>query len=326
MFLADYVQRFADKKTEELRRQIEKIYRQAAREVRKKLEDFNRAHKIIADKMRQDVAAGKITEQDYKDWLRNQVYTGDRWKAKLDEITKVYQNADKKAREMVGETDKTVFAEAANWQAYRTEIDVNGAVSFDLYDRKTVNRLIKDNPKMLPEWKIDEPKDYVWNEKRVQNAVTQGIIQGESVYDIGKRLTIDLAASNANKMDMFARTAVTGAQNAGRVERMEEADKKYGLKTKKQWISAHDNRVRDTHIELDGTSVDYNDSFVLQDGRTIRFPGDPMAEPDLVYNCRCSLLYIPVGGVQGDYDIEHHRLPQYEAYNKWKEAKNSAKN
>lgn len=319
--MADLAQKYSDKQIEELEKQIGKVYAQAAREVKQKMDSFWAAHKIKAEKMLEDVKRGKITEQDYKDWLRNQVFQGERWKNKLDDITKVYRNADKEARRMVGDTDKTVFAEAANIQAFETEKAVNGGVSFTMYDRKTVDRLIKDDPKMLPEWKIDEEKDYIWNEKRVQNAVAQGIIQGESVYDIGARLYKDLSASNASKMDMFARTAVTGACNAGRVERMKEADEKFGLKTKKQWISAHDNRVRDTHIELDGTAVDYDEDFKLQDGRTIRYPGDPLAEPDLVYNCRCSLLYIPVGGVQGDYSMDSHRLPEYENYNKWKAEK-----
>lgn len=316
MFLADYVQRLADKQTEELRRKIEKVYSQAAREIRKKLEDFNRAHKIIAERMRRDVEAGKITKQDYQDWLRNQVYTGERWKAKLAEITKIYQSADKEAREMVGETDKAVFTEAANWQAYRTEIDVNGAVSFDLYDRKTVNRLIKDNPKMLPEWKINEKKDYIWNEQRVQNAVAQGIIQGESVYDIGKRLTTELAASNANKMDMFARTAVTGAQNAGRIERMHEAEE-MGIKVKKRWLSAKDNRVRDAHGELDGVEVGVDEDFHNSIG-AIRFPGDPLADPSNVYNCRCTLVY-----VYPEYRQKQH-FEQHQTYKEWKEGRSNA--
>lgn len=316
MFLADYVQRFADKQTEELRRKIEKVYSQAAREIRKKLEDFNRAHKIIDERMRRDVEAGKITKQDYQDWLRNQVYTGERWKAKLAEITKIYQNADKEARRMVGDTDKDVFQEAANWQAYRTEIDVNGAISFDLYDRKTVDKLIKDNPKMLPEWKINEKKDYIWNEQRVQNAVAQGIIQGESVYDIGKRLTTDLAASNANKMDMFARTAVTGAQNSGRIDRMHEAEE-MGIKVKKRWLSAKDNRVRDAHGELDGVEVGVDEDFHNSIG-AIRFPGDPLADQANVYNCRCTLVY-----VYPEYRQKQH-FEQHQTYKEWKEGRSNA--
>lgn len=316
--MADYVQRYADKKIETLRERIAKTYAQAAREIKKKLEEFNKAHNAIAERMRRDVEAGKITKQDYQDWLRNQVYTGERWKAKLAEVTKIYQNADKEARRMVGDTDKDVFQEAANRTAYEMGgvLEVRGGVSFDMYDRKTVDKLIKDNPKMLPEWKINEKKDYIWNEQRVQNAVAQGIIQGESIYNIGKRLTTELAASNANKMDMFARTAVTGAQNAGRIERMHEAEE-MGIKVKKRWLSAKDNRVRDAHGELDGVEVGVDEDFHNSIG-AIRFPGDPLADPANVYNCRCTLVY-----VYPEYRQKQH-FEQHQTYKEWKEGRSNA--
>ena len=323
--MAGYIERYTEAQVAAYSKKIKGIYGQAAKEVHKKLDSFLAGQKVIGARMLEQVKRGEISEADYKKWLSGQVFIGDRWKAKLAEITDIYMNADKKAREMLGGTTKQVFAESANRTAYDMSKDLRGAVSFNLYDTKTVDRLLKDDPKMLPEWKINEKKDYVWNEKRVRNSVTQGIIQGESVYDIGKRLTSELSADNADKMDMFARTAVTGAQNAGRVERMKEADEKYGIKNKKQWITAGDGRVRDTHAELNGMTVDYDDDFKLQDGRTIRFPGDPMADPDLVYNCRCSLIYIPAGNVHGDYDLESHRLPEYESYNKWKQAQQEPK-
>lgn len=273
-----------------LTKKIQRVYSQAAVEVKRKTEEFWSAHRRIAAQMLADVAAGKITQADYKKWLRGQVFTGKRWKEKLDDITKVYVDADKKAREIIGGTTKNVFVDMANRTAYDMEKELRGGVSFDLYDGKTVERLLKDNPKMLPEWKIDEPKDYIWNEKRVQNAVTQGIVQGESIADIGKRLTSELATSNGAKMDMFARTAVTGAQNAGRKERLVEAEE-MGIEVKKQWIATHDNRVRDTHAYLDGQIVGVDEPFKV-DGMEIDYPGDPLAPPELVYNCRCTLAYI----------------------------------
>ena len=308
--MADYIQKWADKRADELTKKIGKIYGQAAKEVKQKMDSFWAAHKIKAQKMLKDVQDGRIKKKDYQDWLRNQVFQGERWKAKLDEVTKTYIEADKKARSMVGNTSKDVFQEAGNFQAYQTEIDVNGAVSFDMYDRKTVDRLLKDNPQMLPEWKINQKKDYVWNYDRVNNAVTQGILQGESVYDIGKRLYKDLSASNASKMDMFARTAVTGAQNAGRIERLHEAED-MGIKVKKRWLASRDNRVRDTHAELDGQEVDVDQPFTV-DGMEIDYPGDPTAPPELVYNCRCTLIY-----VYPEYKNKQH-FEDHQTYAEWK--------
>lgn len=307
-----------------LAKKIRKIYKQAAIEVRKKTAEFWSAHKRIAAQMLADVAAGKITQADYKKWLRGQVFTGKRWEEKLKDITKVYVNADEKARKIIGGTTKNVFIDAANQTAYNMEKDLTGAISFDLYDGKTIERLLKDNPKMLPEWKIDEPKDYVWNEKRVQNAVAQGIIQGESIDEIGERLTGELATSNGKKMVLFARTAMTGAQNAGRVERLHDAQD-MGIEVKKKWLATLDDRTRDAHAYLDGEEAEVDEPFHSILGN-IMYPGDPNADPANVYNCRCTLIYVypKYQHLQQNhqrYDQENKKLIQYMTYEQWKKWK-----
>lgn len=288
--MAGYVERYVDKKADELEKEVRRVYGQAAKEVQKKLDSFIAGYRSRNVEMLQMVKDGKISEQDYQKWLGGQIFQGKQWRQKLKDVTTVYMNADSKARELVGKTSKSVFVESANYTAYSIEKDLQGAVSFSLYDTKTVEKLLKDDPKMLPEWKINEKKDYVWNEKRVQNAVAQGIIQGESIAEIGNRLTSELAASNSSKMNMFARTAVTGAQNAGRMERLHETEE-MGIEVKKQWLATLDKRTRDTHQELDGQERPIDEPFEVN-GMQIDYPGDPNAPPELVYNCRCTLVYV----------------------------------
>lgn len=278
-----------------LAKRIRQTYAQAAREVRQKISAFTAAHEEKSARLLQQVKDGKITEADYKSWLRGQVFIGQRWQEKLKDITQVYVDADEKARQLVGGTMQNVFVNFANETARDIQGDFHNAVSFDMYDKNTVQRLLKDDPDMLPEWKIDEPKDYTWNRQRVQNAVTQGIIQGESVDKISARLTSELAARNANKMNMFARTAITGAQNAGRIDRLHEAQQ-MGIKVKKKWLAALDDRTRDTHRDLNGVEVDVDEPFTVKDDKGIEYeidyPGDPHADPAMVYNCRCTLIYV----------------------------------
>ena len=312
--MADYIDRFTEAQAKLFEKKIKEVYGQAAKEVNQKIQKYLLRHRAIAARMLAQVESGEISKADYKKWLSGQVFIGERWKAKVDDITNVYVNADAKAREILGGVQKRVFMESANRTAYDIGKKLFGAISFDIYDQKTVERLLKDNPKMLPEWKINEKKDYVWNEKRVQNAVTQGIIQGESIGDIGNRLTVELSADNAAKMDMFARTAMTGAQNAGRIERLKETEEA-GIEVKKKWLAARDNRVRDTHAELDGQERPVNEPFEVMgdDGRMmeIDYPGDPMAPPELVYNCRCTMVY-----VYPKYELKHetHHFPSYKEW------------
>ena len=85
-----------------------------------------------------------------------------------------------------------------------------------------------------------------------------------------------------------ARTAVTGAQNAGRMDSYVAAEN-MGIKLKKCWLATLDGRTRHEHAVLDGQSVDSDKPFKV-DGYKIMFPGDPSAPPYLTYNCRCTLI------------------------------------
>lgn len=288
--MPDHIDRYTAAQETAYAKKVKRIYSQAAKEAREKLKDFTEKSEAKSKQLLADVAAGRITEAQYKSWLRGQVFQGKQWEQKLADLTAIYTNADEKARQILSGTRRDVFTEAANFTAYQIEQDLGGSVAFNLYDDRTVRKLTRENPQMLPEWKIDEPKDYKWNYRRVNNAVTHGIIQGESVYDIGRRLTSELATSNASKMNLFARTAVTGAQNAGRIERLHETQE-MGIQVKKKWLAAKDHRVRDTHAYLDGQERDIDKPFEV-DGMTIDYPGDPTAPPELVYNCRCALTYV----------------------------------
>ena len=82
-----------------------------------------------------------------------------------------------------------------------------------------------------------------------------------------------------------ARTAVTGAQNAGRMDSYVAAEK-MGIKVRKEWLATIDGRTRHSHAMLDGKVVDKDKKF----GNGCMFPGDPNGPPWEVYNCRCTLI------------------------------------
>jgi len=55
------------------------------------------------------------------------------------------------------------------------------------------------------------------------------------------------------------------------------------------WRTAGDDRVRDSHAEMDGEERGMNEPFVSGDGNMIFYPGDPAAPPEETINCRCWL-------------------------------------
>lgn len=66
------------------------------------------------------------------------------------------------------------------------------------------------------------------------------------------------------------------------------AGNRMGGKARKTWITRRDSRVRKEHSFLDGKTVDLSDGFVVG-AELLRFPGDPLAPPNLTIGCRCRL-------------------------------------
>ena len=123
-----------------------------------------------------------------------------------------------------------------------------------------------------------------WNARRIRNELTAGIIQGESMGKIANRF-YSVMGSNRKAAVRNARTAVTSAQNGGRMDAMRRAMEQ-GYSAKKQWVSTMDERTRLSHILLGGETVDANKPF----SNGLMYPGDPDGDPSEVYNCRCTMV------------------------------------
>ena len=332
--MPDYGARVADQAIAETARQLRKVYRQAAKDLREKLAEFTARHLAKDAEKRALLEAGKITKAEYESWLRGQVFIRKQWKEKIEQASRIMDNANQAAAKIVRANKFGVFAENYNYAAYELEKLAHGSLGFNLFSSDSVARLLTQDPKMLPEWKIDQKKDYAWNRKKVEGAINQGIIQGEGIREITDRLVDNLCTQNENKMRTFARTGITGAQNAGRIQQMHDAEE-LGIKVKKRWVATLDNRTRDTHADLDGQTIPVDEPFEVTDDDgmhyEIMYPGDPMADACMVYNCRCTMIQIYEGidrtSVRRAYEDEDdsgHRKSYlvenmtYREWQKWK--------
>lgn len=283
----DYGERVAEQAIAKIFRKLTKIYKQAEKDLRKKLDVFT-ARYVALDKANQaKVAAGEMTKKDYRKWLQGSVFIGKLWKNKVNQVSKVLTNANDQATKIINNIRFSVFSENYNHQSYEIEKNISGVVSFDIYNTDAVARLVKERPKMLPAYKVDQQKDYLWNRQKVEDIITQGIIQGESIDKITARMMDGLCTQNENKMRMFARTAMTAAQNTGRLQQMKDAKKK-GVKVKKRWVATLDERTRDSHQALDGDTIDVEERFA----NGLMYPGDPNGAAKEVFNCRCKIIQI----------------------------------
>jgi uncharacterized protein with gpF-like domain len=309
----DPAEKAAEMVHEALKRRLSRIYSKARNELLKKAHDFDAQFTALDARKRALLDAGKLTQEEYQDWLRYRVFQGKKWRKQADDMTRVLENSNRIALNMINGEQNEVFAAGANYTAYKAEQLIQGldeSISFTIYDEKTVARLLKEQPELLPRKVIDGVKDRAWNRKNISNTIAQGILQGASIPDIAEMLARNTSSTNLKAMVRYARTAMTGAQNAGRIETMHRAES-MGIKVKKQWMCTLDSKTRDAHQRLDGQTVDVDKPFKSILGK-IMYPGDPEAHPGNVYNCRCTMIE-----VFPEYPYEEPR----ETYEEWKKRK-----
>lgn len=290
--MADIAHELTDKELEEMEKRLSAIYARAEKELQENVDKyFKRFEEMDAEK-RALVDAGKLTEEEYKRWRQNKIMTGRHWTAMKEQAAQELLQANRTAQEYINGRLPDVYSLNYNSTGEAIEGAVSG-YSFELVDASTVKNLATSDKTLLPYKYVDGKKDVRWNTAKVNSEVLQGIVQGESIPEIAKRLR-NVTEMNRASAIRNARTTVTSAENKGRMDSLHRAAEK-GVITRKVWLAAIDARTREAHRLLNGQDQDIDDPFKSELG-DIMFPGDPDAEdPANVYNCRCTLTYKVVG-------------------------------
>lgn len=328
--MADIGTRYTDSRQRAIEQRMHAIYRAAQAEIIEQLDAHTKRQNAQTRVKLAQVKAGKLSEEEFNKWQAGQMFTGKQWKDKVTSIATTLLTANQQANSIIEGEKRAVFGENATYQSYRLEHDANLDMSFGVYDSATVTRILRDDPTLLKPREIDEEKDIEWNRRNVTHAVAQGIIQGDSIQQIAKRIAKNTASKNEAAMTRYARTAMTSAQNAGRMEVMQEASE-MGIQVRKLWIATLDERTRDAHQELDGQTAEINEPFDSMLG-PIDYPGDPKADDANIWNCRCTLgyeykeyprekssrlAYAEYYDDEGEYHRESYTLGNV-SYNVWK--------
>lgn len=249
------------------------------------------ADRDASEKARLD--AGEITEEQYKQWRLAQIGRGKRFEALRDKVAERMTNTNAAAVAYVNDATPGIYSLNRNFAAYTIE-QVTGDVGFDLWDEQTVKRLIVEQPELMPYYPpkraLKRGIDLAWGKKQITASVTSSILQGKSIKHMADDLQSRIVTMNRDSAIRTARTAVTGAQNAGRMDSYFAAEK-MGIKCRKEWMATFDGRTRHSHAMLDGEIVDNDKKF----SNGCRFPGDPQGRPEEIYNCRCTLVSVIEG-------------------------------
>lgn len=306
-----------DKALKSLERKISREYKAAYKTANDRLMRFmERFDKQDKEKLA-EIAAGKITRKEYIEWRVKKITESVAFRGIRDVLAEDMSNANKIATGMINDFTKDVYADNVNFGVYEVESGMHMATSFTLYDKYTVENLLKDDPNIIPRARLDIPKDLRWNRKKINSAITQGILAGDSIPNIAKRLH---GVTDMNKKAAIrnARTYTTAAENKGRVDSYQYA-KSLGIQMQQEWLAVVDMRTRASHRHLDGERVDVGGTF----SNGCKFPGDPSGRPEEIYNCRCTLI-AALKGIPSDSADRFMRLPEGMTYDEWKNAADKA--
>ena len=289
----DYAHRMTDAQLAKLEQRIAKLYKDAADELTETVNSYFAQFEKRDAAMKEKLDAGEITEQYYKQWRLAQMGRGKRYEALRDKVANRYTNANETACSYVNDATPGIYTLNRNYAAYKIE-QVSSQADFTLWDEQTVKRLIVKQPDLMPYYPpkraLQRGIDLKYGKQQITASVTSSILQGKGIYGIAddmQRRMQDMSRASAIRT---ARTAITAAQNAGRLDTYRAAED-MGIKLKKQWLATLDNRTRHAHAMLDGQTVDVDKPFKV-DGYEIMYPGDSSAPGYLVYNCRCTQIAV----------------------------------
>lgn len=122
---------------------------------------------------------------------------------------------------------------------------------------------------------------------KIEKALRDGVITGGTMSEMAtavREVVRDYFNNAGIRAKLIARTEITGAMNGGALAKAKED----GFE-KKEWLTANDEVVRESHRHCqDQGSIDIDDPFV----NGLQNPGDQeSAKPGEVCNCRCTILF-----------------------------------
>ena len=311
--MGDQAHDFAERKIAEFQADVWETYQQAQANAQEALSRFLRRFEKEDERQREKVKAGELSEAEYKAWRKGKILRSRQLSSTLGQVSQAMTEANQVAMAALAGKLPEVYAENANYSAFWMCKETGLAVSFDLVDPDTVQHMLTAGEALFVAPGVNVAKDKLWNRKLMASQLTQGVLLGESIPKMARRVQ-RVTGSNYAAAVRTARTVVTGAENAGRVHSYKRA-KDMGIKLQKEWLATLDGRTRHSHRQLDGQKIPNEDGAKFDNG--CRYPGDPQGRYDEICNCRCTLV-AAIEGVDTSDAERWSRLPEGMTYEEWK--------
>jgi HK97 family phage portal protein len=184
-----------------------------------------------------------------------------------------------KAVEAGGKPDKAIQSLKKQWTDSLVRLTENIVEHFG----KEPTKAFTTSSRLVQEWIKKHAGESVTsilatNLDDVNAIILEGTVNELSATQIAKSLREFYLDRSPYKAMRVARTEV--AQAAGFAQH--ESAKEAGW-TKHSWLSSRDDRVRDSHQEIDGEEQPIGEPY----SNGLMFPGDPSGDPDETIMCRC---------------------------------------
>lgn len=308
--------KWTDSELESLEKRIAKVYREASEDLDKDVKEYF-AKFVLRDKEMQALAnAGEITQAELQKWRMTQMARGERFEALRDKVAERYTEANIVANAYVNDATPSLYSLNRNYEAYTIEKAV-GSCDFTLWDESTVRRLLVEEPDLMPYYPpsraLDRGIDLAYGKSQITKHVTSGVIRGLSPGKIANELMANIETMSRDSAVRAARTGITAAQNAGRMDSYVAAEK-MGIQIRRKWVCTKDSRTRLSHGLADGQIVVGTKTPFIVGGYKMMYPGDKsMGAPGHeIYNCRCTTRTVEKDGIEAEPRQTRVRNPKWE--------------
>jgi len=192
--MADLAYELTEEEIDALRRKFEREYSSAAKAVEARAAEYLEEIKPEAERLRQamiDAADDKTyraAKRKYERFMQEQTIANKRFQDLQAQLASDISAVNQASAAEIASRMNRVFAINHNFAAYQLEHGLGMNLQFTLYDERTVARLIRENPRLLPKPSIDIAKDLAWNQQKITSQITQGILAGEPLPKVAARL------------------------------------------------------------------------------------------------------------------------------------------
>lgn len=295
---------WTDKELEALEQRISDVYKEAEKDLNKEVNEYFAKFKLRDKEMKALVDAGEMTEAEYQQWRMTQIGRGQRFEDLRDKVAERYTQANETANAYVNDMTPSIYSLNRNYEAYTIEKTV-GSCDFTMWDEATVRKMLVEQPDVMPYYPpsraLDRGIDLAYGKSQITKHVTSGIIRGLPPGKIANELMSNITGMNRDSAVRAARTGITAAQNAGRMDGYIAAEK-MGIQIKRRWVCTKDARTRFSHGMADGQIVVGTKKPFIVGGYKMMFPGDKSlnAPGHEIYNCRCTTRTVEKDGIEAE--------------------------